>query len=67
MEERILFQGAESKIYLKDYLGQTMLVKERFSKKYRNPTLDSSLTKERIKAECRNMMRCKQAGQSLYT
>ena len=33
---KILFQGAEAKVYLKD----NKLVKERFSKKYRHPHLD---------------------------
>lgn len=60
--KELLFQGAESKIYIEEYLGKIMLVKERFEKKYRNPELDTHLTKERIKAECRNIVRCKEAG-----
>lgn len=60
--KELLFQGAESKIYIEEYLGKEMLVKERFEKKYRNPELDAHLAKERIKAECRNIVRCKEAG-----
>lgn len=62
---KVLFQGAESKIYTKTYLGREMLVKERFQKHYRHPELDNYLTKERIKAECRNIVRCKQFGKIL--
>ncbi|KAL0280214.1 UNVERIFIED_CONTAM: hypothetical protein PYX00_001578 [Menopon gallinae] len=58
----LLFQGAESRIYVDDYLGKRMLIKERFKKEYRVPELDAYLTRERIKAECRNTLRCKQAG-----
>lgn len=60
--KQLLFQGAESKIYTEEYLGKRMLVKERFEKKYRNTELDTNLTKERIKAECRNLVRSKEAG-----
>ncbi|KAG8234297.1 hypothetical protein J437_LFUL014459 [Ladona fulva] len=55
-------QGAEARIYVGKYLGKLTLVKERFEKKYRHPDLDASLTKDRIKAEIRAIMRCKIAG-----
>ncbi|GLG97226.1 TP53-regulating kinase [Gryllus bimaculatus] len=58
----LLKQGAEAKIYKSEYLGCPCIVKERFVKKYRHPELDSHLTKERIKAECRAIVRCKAAG-----
>ena len=35
-----------------------ILLKERFKKKYRHPTLDASLTKQRIAGEARALMRC---------
>ena len=60
--KRLLFQGAESKVYIQDFLGKEILVKERFKKHYRHSELDSYLTKERIRAECRNIVRCKQLG-----
>ncbi|KAK6629175.1 hypothetical protein RUM43_002992 [Polyplax serrata] len=60
--KELLFQGAESRIYVETYLGKEMLVKERFQKNYRHPELDNHLTRERMKAECRNIVRCKQFG-----
>jgi len=55
-------QGAEAKLYTGTFLGQDVVVKERFSKKYRHPALDSQLTKDRHKAEVRALLRCKQIG-----
>lgn len=57
-----VFQGAEARIYVGEHFGKTMLIKERFKKEYRVSELDTHLTKERIRAECRNNLRCKQAG-----
>lgn len=39
-----------------------IIVKERFSKKYRHPSLDISLTKNRTKGEARSLIRCLKAG-----
>jgi len=58
----LLRQGAEAKIYKGVFLGQPCIVKERFSKKYRHPDLDARLTKERIKAEARALVKCKTLG-----
>lgn len=55
-------QGAEARLYKGIYLGKAVMVKERFEKKYRHPYLDNHLTKERIKAECRAILRLKTAG-----
>lgn len=55
-------QGAEGRIFKTEYLGRSVLVKERFSKKYRHPKLDEQLTKERITAEIRGLMKCRIAG-----
>ena len=38
-----------------------VIVKERFPKKYRHPSLDASLTKSRTKGEARSLIRCKRA------
>jgi len=61
-------QGAEGRLYRGTYLGKPVIVKERFQKKYRHPDLDEHLTRERIKAESRAIIRCKTAGRilSLY-
>ena len=47
-EEKILSQGAEGKVYVGDFFGERCIIKERFSKKYRNPELDARLTKRRL-------------------
>ncbi|CAB4070246.1 TP53RK [Lepeophtheirus salmonis] len=57
-----LAQGAESRLYLGSYLGKDVIIKHRFSKKYRHPDLDSRLIKEHSKAEVRCLIRCQNAG-----
>jgi len=58
----LLRQGAEAKLYLGDYLGQRAIIKERFPKKYRLPELDVRLTRERLRAEARSLVKCKTLG-----
>lgn len=55
-------QGAESKIYASIYLDHKAIIKERFSKKYRNKFLDQTIRKERTKAEAKAILKCKQGG-----
>ncbi|OXU25547.1 hypothetical protein TSAR_011249 [Trichomalopsis sarcophagae] len=61
-ESELIAQGAEARLHKGTYLGKTVLIKERFEKKYRHPDLDTRLTKERIKAEARAIVRAKTAG-----
>lgn len=58
----LIAQGAEARVYKGVYLGKATLIKERFEKKYRHADLDTRLTKDRIKAECRAIIRAKAAG-----
>ncbi|KAK4876663.1 hypothetical protein RN001_009169 [Aquatica leii] len=58
----LIKQGAEARIFKGLYLGKPTLIKQRFEKKYRYPDLDEHLTKERIKAESRAIVRCKNVG-----
>lgn len=58
----LLKQGAEARLYTGTFLGQPAIVKERFSKTYRHPELDSMLTRERFKAEARALLKCKALG-----
>ncbi|XP_060832463.1 EKC/KEOPS complex subunit TP53RK isoform X1 [Bombus pascuorum] len=58
----LIAQGAEARVYKGIYLGKLTLIKERFEKKYRHADLDKRLTKDRIKAECRAIIRAKAAG-----
>jgi TP53 regulating kinase-like protein len=63
MEGFSLFkQGAEARLHVGTFLGQRAIAKERFAKKYRHPTLDQQLTKKRLKAELKLIMRCKKIG-----
>lgn len=67
----LLSQGAEAvtfqsliklqRVYLDNYLGEKVVVKERFIKKYRHPELDTRLTKKRIKAEVKNIEKARKA------
>ena len=58
----LLKQGAEAKIYKANFLGKPVIIKERFSKKYRHPVLDKNLTSQRTKSEVRSMIRCRING-----
>lgn len=60
----LIAQGAEARLYKGLYLGRMSLVKERFVKNYRHPELDARLTKDRIKAEARAIIRAKSAGKN---
>jgi hypothetical protein len=44
----LVSQGAEGRLYLGDIFGMKCIVKERFVKKYRVPSLDQKLTHQRI-------------------
>jgi len=55
-------QGAEAKIYFGKLNGRSVLVKERFSKKYRVKDIDDKLNKDRFNAEVRYLKKCKKEG-----
>lgn len=55
-------QGAEAKIFSSIYADKKAIVKERFSKKYRNKLLDLAIRKERTKAEAKAILKCKEGG-----
>ncbi|RWS26904.1 TP53-regulating kinase-like protein [Leptotrombidium deliense] len=61
----LLCQGAECRIYSGDYFGLPVIRKERFVKTYRIRDLDERLTKERIRAEVRCIMKIKTKCESL--
>ncbi|XP_066592582.1 EKC/KEOPS complex subunit TP53RK [Prorops nasuta] len=58
----LIAQGAEARLYKGCYLGRPTIIKERFVKKYRHKDLDTRITKDRIKAEARALVRAKMAG-----
>eukprot|EP01041_Mallomonas_annulata_P007779 gene7779-15915_t len=55
-------QGAEGVIYSAELLSKAVIVKERISKKYRVPSLDSKINKQRILQEARCMVKCLRVG-----
>jgi hypothetical protein len=55
-------QGAEAKVWSTTFLGRKTIIKQRFHKTYRHPTLDALLTKQRLKAEVRCMIRARKLG-----
>jgi len=59
---KLFKQGAEALMYVGSFLECSAVVKQRFSKKYRHPTLDLQLTKDRHKAEVRAIIKCKAIG-----
>jgi len=64
---QLVKQGAEARMFTGSFLGQEVFVKERFSKKYRHPVLDTQLTKDRHRAEVRALLKCKQIGVKVPT
>uniref|UniRef100_A0A5S6QZN1 non-specific serine/threonine protein kinase n=1 Tax=Trichuris muris TaxID=70415 RepID=A0A5S6QZN1_TRIMR len=61
-EMTFIAQGAEARLFTATYLGRKVIVKERFPKSYRHKELDARLTKERLRAEIRSLLRCRQIG-----
>lgn len=58
----LLRQGAEARVYRTTLAGRPVVVKERFRKGYRHPTLDAKLTAKRTQQEARAIHRCRTAG-----
>ncbi|KAJ2616569.1 serine/threonine-protein kinase bud32 [Coemansia sp. RSA 1365] len=63
MSEQVLIrQGAEARVYRTSIDGRVAIAKQRFSKKYRHPELDSKLTRGRLNQEARCLKRCREHG-----
>lgn len=65
-DSELIAQGAEARLYKGLYLGKACLMKERFVKNYRHPELDTHITKDRIRAEARAIIRAKSAGKNTH-
>ena len=61
-EPHLLAQGAEGRLFSSTLLGQPVIIKERFPKKYRHPVLDAKLTDNRYFQEARNMLKARKQG-----
>jgi len=62
LDKRLLKQGAEAKLYSGVFFGRPTIAKERFSKSYRHPVLDRTLTVRRMRAEVKCIQRCRTNG-----
>ncbi|TNN06469.1 EKC/KEOPS complex subunit bud32 [Schistosoma japonicum] len=64
--ETLISQGAEARVYRTKLFHSTYtfpcIVKERFVKRYRHSTLDSTLSMQRMRAEVRQLLRCREVG-----
>ncbi|GAA0175769.1 non-receptor serine/threonine protein kinase [Lithospermum erythrorhizon] len=58
----LIKQGAEARIFESTFLGRKCIVKERFSKKYRHPSLDAKITLKRLNAEARCTTKARRLG-----
>ncbi|GAA0145381.1 non-receptor serine/threonine protein kinase [Lithospermum erythrorhizon] len=58
----LIKQGAEARIFESKFLGRKSVVKERFSKKYRHPSLDTKITIKRLNAEARCTTKARRLG-----
>ncbi|GJT48103.1 TP53-regulating kinase-like protein [Tanacetum coccineum] len=58
----LIKQGAEARVFESTFAGRKCVVKERFSKKYRHPTLDAKLTLKRLNAEARCLTKARKVG-----
>ncbi|KAG7442696.1 uncharacterized protein BT62DRAFT_988579 [Guyanagaster necrorhizus] len=60
-------QGAEAAIYKVALSSDAtpMLLKYRFKKQYRHPSLDANLTRSRVAGEARTMLKCLRSGVSV--
>ena len=61
-EGTLISQGAEARLFAAAFCGRSAVVKERFTKAYRNPALDRALTPKRTIQEARCLVRCSQLG-----
>ncbi|KAG0333562.1 TP53 regulating kinase [Podila horticola] len=59
---QLIKQGAEAKVYLAPFCQRQAIIKERFAKAYRHPTLDKKLTSRRVVQEARCLNRCQKAS-----
>jgi TP53 regulating kinase-like protein len=68
MEDAVLLKkGAEANLYLKEWYGRKVIVKQRIGKKYRLPQLDRHIRAYRTVHEPQLMHRAKKAGVSTPT
>ncbi|GBG85727.1 hypothetical protein CBR_g40454 [Chara braunii] len=58
----MISQGAEARVFGAQLLKRAIVIKERFTKRYRHPTLDGKLTTRRLAGEARSMIKARKLG-----
>mmetsp|Transcript_43786 Transcript_43786/g.53721 ORF Transcript_43786/g.53721 Transcript_43786/m.53721 type:complete len:233 (+) Transcript_43786:236-934(+) len=61
-DKKLLFQGAEAKIYKSKWNDKITIIKQRFTKIYRHPILDKRLRIQRSNAEVKSLKKAKEIG-----
>ena len=64
-KEKVLYQGAEAKIIVSEYLGFSAVQKKRLRKSYRIKQIDDKLISYRTKEEAKLMTEARQCGVSV--
>ncbi|EDQ85752.1 uncharacterized protein MONBRDRAFT_34115 [Monosiga brevicollis MX1] len=64
-QNQLIKQGAEARVFRGSLCGKSCIIKERFRKEYRHPTLDSKLTQKRTVQEGRALAKCRTLGISV--
>nr|XP_051700926.1 EKC/KEOPS complex subunit TP53RK [Oryctolagus cuniculus] len=59
---QLVKQGAEARVFRGRFQGRAAVVKHRFPKGYRHPTLEARLGRRRTVQEARALLRCRRAG-----
>ena len=59
---KMISQGAEGRVFSVQFLQRPTIVKQRFKKTYRHPTLDAKLTRSRLNTEAGSIMRARKLG-----
>ncbi|KJH42428.1 Kae1-associated kinase Bud32 [Dictyocaulus viviparus] len=62
IQDEVVRQGAEARVFFCIYLGKPAIMKERFVKKYRHPALDRQLNKTRMRNELRGLVKARELG-----
>jgi TP53 regulating kinase-like protein len=61
-ESILLSQGAEARVFISTLAERKSIVKERFVKTYRHPSLDAKLNSHRVSSEARALARARRLG-----
>jgi TP53 regulating kinase-like protein len=61
-ESPLLSQGAEGRVFRLRLLEREAVAKQRFPKRYRHPELDARLTRSRLQAEARSLLKARKLG-----